>query len=81
MMYTNMYRNIMVYQKYIRLYASSDPKAVEVPTHNQSGRVSYPVAVTFYMGQYGLYLGTNILKTLGSILYIVCTHTGETEVS
>ena len=53
MSYTNIYRNIIVYQTYIgtsikvgcatlSLHASSGPKAEEVPTNNQRGRGSGP---------------------------------------
>ena len=51
MLYTNIYSNIIVYQKYIgtsikagcatrSLYASLGPKAEGVPTNNQRGRGS-----------------------------------------
>ena len=53
MWFTNIYSNIIVYQKYIgtsikvgcamcSLYASSGPKAEGVPTNNQRGRGSGP---------------------------------------
>ena len=53
MWYTNIYSNIIVYQKYKgtsikggcatrSLYASSGPKAEGVPTNNQTGRGSGP---------------------------------------
>ena len=55
MWYTNIYRNIIVYQKYIgtsikvgcatrSLYASSGPKSDEGPTNNQRERDQDPVA-------------------------------------
>ena len=54
MWYTNKYRNIIVYKKYIgtyikvgcvirSLYASSGPKAERVPTNNQGIRTLSPL--------------------------------------
>ena len=56
MWFTNIYSNIIVYQKYIgtsikvgcatrSLYASSGPKAEGVPTNNQRGRGSGPCRI------------------------------------